>query len=404
IYLGSSHVYSDINPMQLDNINGQYNFDMASASQRLNGSYYLLKEADRYNSLSHVYLDLYYTTSVKDSMSPDLDPINVAQHWNWQNSDYMENSFNKLEYMLSIAGPEKYVEIFLPFSRYRSKLDNWDYINEELEAKKSDAYLLYEDHTDYSDGTYSEYGRQGFYYSTRVIDNRKRMLSKSSGLYDEPMGEKSKEYLCKIIRYCQKRDIPITLFATPVNDFQLVNLGNYDNYINEVKEVADKYGVDFYDFNLAKSEYFSVNIDEHYRDFTHLNAMGAEVFTNFFAKVVSGTSEENQKYFYSSYSEKLQNEPAIVYGLYYKDSIAEEDIQSAEDIEKSIRTLWVASNKEEGMEYRIIMTPEESGQYTVQDFSENKEFAIPLDEHGICTIVARMTDDPEDVQTIEFEY
>ncbi|MBD5444127.1 MAG: hypothetical protein HDR29_01110, partial [Lachnospiraceae bacterium] len=135
---------------------------------------------------------------------------------------------------------------------------------------------------------------------------------------------------------------------------------------------------------------------------SHLNATGAAVFTEFFAKVVSGTSDENEKYFYSSYSEKLQNEPAVIYGVYYKDSVAEEGIQDT--IEKSIRTLWVASNKEEGMEYRIIMTPEESGQYTVQDFSENKEFAIPIDEHGICTIVARMTDDPEDVLTIEFEY
>lgn len=53
IYLGSSHVYCDINPMQLDDMNGQFNFNLSSGAQRLNGSYYLLKEADKNNSLSH---------------------------------------------------------------------------------------------------------------------------------------------------------------------------------------------------------------------------------------------------------------------------------------------------------------------------------------------------------------
>lgn len=58
LYLGSSHVYCDINPVYLDNINGGYNFNLATPSQLPNGTYHLLKEADRYNELSHVYVEL----------------------------------------------------------------------------------------------------------------------------------------------------------------------------------------------------------------------------------------------------------------------------------------------------------------------------------------------------------
>lgn len=400
IYLGSSHVYSDINPMMLDEINGQYNFNLASASQRLNASYYFLKEADKNNSISHVYLDLYYLCNAKTGTSPDSDPINEAHHWNWQNSDCMKFSFNKLEYMLSIAGPEKYIEILLPFSRYRSRANDWEYINKRIEEKQTDDYHLYRRYQEHSDGTYNEYIKQGYYYSNQVVDTKRRMITKSNGLYENPMGEKSKKYLYKIIQYCQNHDISITLFVTPIDDFQLENLGNYDDYINEVRDIAEECGIDFYDFNLAKSEFFSVNNKEYFRDFTHLNAAGAKVFTEFFAMVVSGTSDENAKYFYSSYSEKKQMEPGIIYGLYYRDSISEGDDTASKDI----RELWVASNKDEGMEYRVIMTPEKTAQYMVQDFSENKEFAIPINEHGICTIVARMADDQEDIQTIEFEY
>lgn len=413
IYLGSSHVYSDINPMQLDEINGEYNFDLATSSQRLNGSYYLLKEADRNNSLSHVYLDLYYTFIVKTGIDLDSDPINEAQHWNWQNTDYMKNSFNKLEYMFSIAGVEKYTDIFLPFSRYRANLDNWDYINKVIEEKNSDNYLAYIHHTDYDNGTYSEYIRQGYLYSTKEITNEKKMRYKSGGLGEDPMGEESKEYLYKIINYCKKRDIPITLFVTPIKDFQLINLNSYDNYIDQVRGIAKECGVDFYDFNLAKSEYFSLDSIKDFRDFTHLNTAGAKVFTDFFAKVVSGTASENEKYFYSSYAEKLQREPPRIYGLYYQDAnnneIAEDeevvsDLENIETADGQIRTLWIASNRESGMEYKIVMTSDEGEQYIVQDFSENKEFTLSTDEHGICTILARMKDDPEEIQTLEISY
>lgn len=43
LYLGSSHVFCDINPVILDGINGDNNFDLATSSQQLNTSYYLLR-------------------------------------------------------------------------------------------------------------------------------------------------------------------------------------------------------------------------------------------------------------------------------------------------------------------------------------------------------------------------
>lgn len=46
LYLGSSHVYFDLDPQILDQLNGQYHFNLSSSSQPLDGSYYLLREAD----------------------------------------------------------------------------------------------------------------------------------------------------------------------------------------------------------------------------------------------------------------------------------------------------------------------------------------------------------------------
>lgn len=391
LYLGSSHVYCDINTLQLDKINGQYNFNMACGSQRLNASYYLLKEADKYNTLSHVYLDMYYTCNAKSDENQNIEPIYSKLYSNWQNTDYMKFSLNKLEYMFSIAGPEKYIDIILPFTRYRSQLDDWDYIIKNIEEKTSDKYLAYEIRTENPDGTYIEYMRQGYYYSSEKKTDEKVNLLKATKFDDKPLGEKSTEYLYKIISYCKKRNIPLTIIATPVNDFQLINIGNYDNYSNQIREIAEECGVDFYDFNLIKEEYLSFDNLEHFRDFTHLNDDGAALFTDALAMVAAGSAADNEKYFYSSYVEKLQSQSAKLYGIFY-------------DYSKEIKKFWIASNREEGMEYKVIMTPNEGAQYVLQDFAQNKEFTAPPDEKGTCTIIARTIDNPDEVQTIESDY
>lgn len=50
IYIGSSHVFCDIDTTILDQLNGQYNFNLAAPSQVLIGSYYLLREQEEYKN------------------------------------------------------------------------------------------------------------------------------------------------------------------------------------------------------------------------------------------------------------------------------------------------------------------------------------------------------------------
>lgn len=342
IYLGSSHVYCDLNPRQLDDINGRYNFNLSSSGQTLNGSYYLLREADKNNNLSHVYLELYYWCSV--NYSPGIDMIDVGASANWKNTDYMKNSYNKCSYMLSLAGTEKYADIFFPFIRYRTKLGNWDYIIRTMEAKGTDEYSDFEFYFEYDDGNgYEEYKQQGYYCSTREFPDGQRLYNQNRVLDKDPMGEKSERYLRKIICYCQERGIPITLFVSPIDELQLISTEHYDYYVDQVREIAGEYGVEFYDFNLIKEEYLDIQHGEYFMDAGHLNNKGADMFTAFFSMVVSERVPESEKLFYTSYEEKRRNTPPSVYGLYYRDS-------------EGIRTFHVASNKEEGIEYRITLT------------------------------------------------
>lgn len=386
IYLGSSHVYNDINPMQLDDINGQYNWNLASSGQLLNGSYYLLKESDKNNIFSHVYLELNYFCSVKDNFNLDKDIIEKKEFYkeNWRNTDYMRFSYNKFKYMLSITGIEKYIDTFFPFTRYRTNLDNWDYIRQTMEYKKVDTYWDFDKN------------KQGYLWTMIEFLDERRLYYQDRILDKNPIGEKSERYLREIISYCQKRDIPITLFVSPINELQLISTGHYDNYINQVKEIAKEYGIEFYDFNLTKEEYLDIQHGEYFMDIGHLNYKGADMFTTFFSNVVSGMESENEKYFYTSYEEKLQSTSPAIYGLYYRDS-------------DGFRTYHIASNRESSMEYRITLTsnPDEAGdikQLVLQDYSENKTFVLSRDEHGSCTIEARLSGEEKAVQTMTVNY
>lgn len=399
LYLGSSHVYSDLDPYKLDQLNGQYNFNLSSSSQRLNGTYYLLKEADRWNELSHVYVELYYYVSTKRNPADDTDPIEADLSPNWRNTDNMRFSLNRLQYMITMAGPEKYPDIFFGFSRYRSHLGDWNYAEQTIQRKKGSEYLNYQYHHEWEDGNgYEEYFPRGWYYSLREFQEKGRFYNQYVTLGEEPIAETSEAYLRKVITYCQEREIPITLFISPIYELQLISTEHYDNYLDQVREIAAEYGLDLYDFNLVGEEYLPIQETRYFRDIGHLNAAGADLYTEFFHQIIFGDAEENQKYFYDTYEQKLAHAEPEVYGIYYRDEETEED-------GTLYRNMFIASNRDEGMEYRVVMTPEsDQKRYLLQDFSENKVFKVDYDEHGTCSIAYRMEDAPDMVQTIEISY
>lgn len=387
IYLGSSHVYCDINPAMLDELTGQYHFNLATSSQSLNGSYYLLKEAVHGNKLSHVYLELYYKCCVKCNSSEDSDPVNSKDYYsnNWNNTDYMKSSWNKLAYLHTIGDQEIYFDLLLPFVRFRQHLDDWEYVRQVLDKKKEPSYRAYQYRQDAADGNgYTLFTSQGYYCSTIQYLDEKRLYEQSAVLKENSLGEASEAYLRNIICYCKSKGIPITLFVSPIDHLQLVSTEGYDYYIRQLQDIAAEYGVDFYDFNLAKDTYLPVWEGKYFRDEGHLNSKGADIFTSFFHQVVSSEAGENERYFYKTYEEKLQKSQPDIYGLYYREN------PSTDENTGPLRTYTIASNRSAGIKYQIVVKPDGGEESILQHFTDNKSFTLPAEEHGTCQITARM--------------
>lgn len=280
-------------------------------------------------------------------------------------------------------------------------MGDWNYISDRLHQRKEKDYHNYQWETEWEDGNgYRLIHEKGFGTSTKILEDQNKYIRQKVALNESSMGKQSEKYFRKIIEYCLRRNISITLFVSPINDLELISTQDYDAYIRELRELAAEYDLAVYDFNLAREEYLPLQDSRYYMDAGHLNAAGVSLFTPFFYEVIRGGEADAQKYFYDSYREKLRELPPAIYGIYYSDCQDEEEIEQG-----AVRKMWIASNRELEMEYKIMMKPDEGAQYMIQDFGENKAFEVSSEEHGMCTIVARMKGTRNEVvQTMEIRY
>ena len=395
ICVGSSHVYSAINPEILDQKTGETYYNMATGGQRLRESYYIIKEASHRNKLKGVYLELYFVPSIEGQGNYDnFNAVSGA----WKNLDYRKVSLDRLDSFLHLNPAKYYISAEFPFTRFREHLCDVDWIYSMQKNKKRPEYQNYQYGWN-SENSKTEYTEKGYFYHTQEMENP--CLHTEDAPANMEMTEDAKEYLRKIIEYCKKEGITLTLFQAPVYKLETMSYERYDDYTSSVKAVAEEYQVPYYDFNLVREECLPIQKLKYFVDTGHLNTEGAELFTNFLYEVMENTSEENDELFHRSFQEKIQSENAEITGIYYHQG-TEEELQRGE-IEADMRRMTIASNRKE-MEYQIYLTPEGGETVMVQDFSENKSFNIPMEEHGVCRIVWHESDDVENDKEIEVGY
>ena len=126
-------------------------------------------------------------------------------------------------------------------------------------------------------------------------------------------------------------------------------------------------------------------------DEDHLNLSGANKFSELLSNFFMGNISE-QELFYNSYDEKLASEETMVYGIAY----------SMEYNEAGTRNAYIISNRETGIEYKVSLLNNESGEeQIVQDFSPNINITLQPDEQKNFIISWREADEESNITTIE---
>lgn len=300
----------------------------------------------------------------------------------------------KLDAFFHMNPAEYYIDGAFPWVRYRAHLAEKDWIEDRVNYKRTGNYKKYI----YEDGL-TEYRDKGYYSTAGEYSNplfvRERMPEEMH------LTEDAEKYLKKIIEYCQKRGISIVLCTNPMYELEPLSTENYDSYAEGIQSVAAEYDVPYYDFNMVKEEYLPIQSPEYFMDAGHLNTRGAEMYTSFFHKVVSAPEKENEKYFYGSYQEKLENGEPRVYGLYCY--VTNEAGGQQEEAFPRMK-MAIAAVQGDKVECQVFLTPEGGEAYMLHDFSTDKEFSVPAKEHGICNIVWRRTDGAGEAESLEVWY
>lgn len=362
LFLGSSHCYRSLDPAITDKIFDANTFNAGTSSQSLDGSYALLVEAGKNNNLKRVYVEMYH------SIAGETYKERTEMTSTYIISDYMHPSLNKYSYLINAGASECLINSFIPARRNWHKMFESMYVVNTVSDKLEDSYRNF----DYPVGVEEYYAGKGYVASTKQLKGGFSNKGHYGEISANTFSEDDLKYLDKIINYCRKNNIEVTFFSAPMPDFRLVDIGNYDEYISQMNEIAAQYDVEYFDFNLCKESYFSYQSD-YFKDDSHLNALGAEKFSEIFADFFNKNISE-EDLFYSSYAEKIGEQGIRIYGMIYS---VEED-----EGEKRISLQPVCSGGDSVYATILKKAEDDEDDEKMQAVLPSEDLVVPKEEKG----------------------
>ena len=246
LFVGSSTVYSGIDPRVLWDEKGISSYIRANASQTMWISYYMTEDAIKRHKPELVCLDM---TFIK------YDDDFVEEPSTRKSLDGMRLSASKVNCVkASIGKDERMIEYIIPLMRFHTRWKelSWDDIRYAWYISNVTENGYIEDDT--TDPAETDW---------LVYYGEERQIS-----------PKNMEYLRKTIELCRNNDIQIMLFKMPSLS------GNWSESLDEqIEDVADEYGINYFNFD-AYNEDIGLDYSTDTPDKgSHLNSKGALKFS-----------------------------------------------------------------------------------------------------------------------------
>lgn len=108
--------------------------------QKIDGSYYLLKEVLKSNDVKKVYLDMFF----RQYRDIPAERSSLQMEYIYCITDNMRNNWNRVEFILNASDCDQYIEGFLPSTRYGNYLLDRKRFERIVKSKRSLEYVNYE--------------------------------------------------------------------------------------------------------------------------------------------------------------------------------------------------------------------------------------------------------------------
>lgn len=269
IFVGTSHGFAGISPEEVDRVTGRKSTNLCLPNEFPIDSYYLVREACRYNKPKRVIYELDPGYWVVD--------VNKGKEEVFIYNEF-PSSVLKLQYAAEKFGKMDFRYTLFPWLFYRQQISQ---IPENLKMKLSTQYREYDPAVTYSEVQY--YKSEGFLYHNRVEESKGDLnivLWK-----EEKIKKERKDYFEKMAAFCKKEGIELIAVTLPVpqdtlDAYPKVYQQSHEYYSQLLKE----HGITYYDFNYIDEEGIDRSLENYYDYDGHMYGDYAEKFSSVLGK------------------------------------------------------------------------------------------------------------------------
>lgn len=246
---GSSRAYTTIDIKEIESQTGLKGMNIAVDGSTITDQYLMLKIfLENNNDIDHLYLQV-------DPWAADIEEISdfaIPKFFPYLKNEVVFNHFKQF-------GPKWYAYRYIPFLRYAEYNTIWgihQLLNESFNIMPQD---------------FDSYG--SYFYTEEKYRGETELQEMSFDL------DGNYKFLKQIIDLCDKHDVDITLFTSPVANIQL-DKSYYEN-MKAFETAMTAEGVVYVNYgDLFK------NNTHYFTDEIHLNKYGVSEFTNSLLKVI----------------------------------------------------------------------------------------------------------------------
>ena len=282
LFLGTSHVYSNIDPAYIYDETGILSYDLATGGAEIRSTYYSFKQALKYQKPKVVVVEIFGAVRDDDHQMQQREIVDATYK--------LKDPLIKYEALKAVCDDTEnsVLEFWLAFPWYHTlysdinRFDFSDYSNTICFNGNKYTYL-------YPKGNLKAYKGATTLLTTAPCE---QIVDARSIVDENPLTEKADEYIRKIIELAQKNNISICFLSSP---FQALT-EEMQRKINYIKNtICSERGCEFIDANCYIEE-FGIDWTSDAGDAGHLNYKGSNKYSRWLSKILSSKYElENKK-------------------------------------------------------------------------------------------------------------
>ncbi len=254
LFLGSSHMYTNVNTGMLWSDHGIAAYDLGGADQPFWNTYYYMKEALKTQRPKLIVVEIY---------SAAVQKSHFQGAWTIENLFGMNFNRNFIESAQESIQEGWHSDYINRFARFHSR---YTMITEED--------FVYERQMETFKGFDPKFGTREF---------ERPDVSQVTEL--TPPNEKMANYMIRMIDLAKEEDIPILLVCAP-----FVISAEQQQIFNCFYQYADENGVPYIDFNLLYDE-LGIDFSQDFIDWSHLNEKGNAKYTKYLGEYLKAQYE-----------------------------------------------------------------------------------------------------------------